>query len=287
MSNIILKVEGLDCAHCAQNLGDKICKIKNVKNADVSIITNKLNIQYENIGEIELICQVREEAESMGIDIVDNVNPPQRAFGGLDKGLKIRLVRYFIGGIMYLAALLATNFGVIDLSGVLAHEMWGRSWSLANWLFVASYVIFGADILIRAVRGIIKRDVFNENFHMSIATICAIAIGLYYEAVLVMIFFQVGEFFQDMAVNRSRKSISDINAPSDSPGKPTINVLRIAMAGTWALSFPIMPFIVSPRAPLPMRLSMSSSMCWMGMSMYGQTLGWSIASINPSSTPSG
>ena len=210
MSNIILKVEGLDCAHCAQNLGDKICKIKNVKNADISIITNKLNIQYENIGEIELVCQVREKAEAMGVDIVDNINPPQRAFGGLDKDLKIRLTRYFIGGVIYIAALLATNFGLIDLSNVFAHDMFGRNWSLANWLFIVSYAIFGADILIRAVQGIIKRDVFNENFHMSIATIGAIAIGLYYEAVLVMIFFQVGEFFQDMAVNRSRKSISDL-----------------------------------------------------------------------------
>lgn len=210
MSNIILKVEGLDCAHCAQNLGDKICKIKNVKNADISIITNKLNIQYENIGEIELICQVKEKAEAMGVDIVDNVNPPKGAFGGLDRGLKIRLARYFVGGVMYLIALLATNFGVIDLSGVFTHEVLGRSWSLANWLFIISYVIFGADILTRAIRGIVRRDIFNENFHMSIATIGAIAIGLYYEAVLVMIFFQVGEFFQDMAVNRSRKSISDL-----------------------------------------------------------------------------
>jgi len=210
MSNIILKVEGLDCAHCAQNLGDKICKIKNVKNADISIITNKLNIQYENIGEIELVCQVREKAEAMGVDIVDNVNPPKRAFGGLDKGLKIRLARYFVGGILYIVALFATNFGVFDLSGIMAYEVFGRSWSLANWLFVSSYIIFGADILIRAMQGIIRRDVFNENFHMSIATVCAIAIGLYYEAVLVMIFFQVGEFFQDMAVNRSRKSISDL-----------------------------------------------------------------------------
>ena len=210
MSNIVLKVEGLDCAHCAQKLGNKICKIKNVKNADISIITNKLNIQYENIGEIELVCQVKEKADSMGVGIVENISPPKRAFGGLDKGLKIRLLRYFIGGIIYLIALLSANFGAIDLSGVFAHEIWGRSWSLANWFFVASYIIFGADILIRAVQGIIKRDVFNENFHMSIATICAIAIGLYYEAVLVMIFFQVGEFFQDMAVNRSRKSISDL-----------------------------------------------------------------------------
>jgi Cd2+/Zn2+-exporting ATPase len=210
MSNIILKVEGLDCAHCAQSLGDKICKIKNVKNADVSIITSKLNIQYENIGEVELICQVKEKAKDMGVDIVDNINTPQRALGGLDKGLKMRLARYFVGGVMYLIALLATNFGVIDLSGVFAHEMAGRSWSLANWLFIGSYVIFGADILARAVKGIIRRDVFNENFHMSIATICAIGIGLYYEAVLVMIFFQVGEFFQDMAVNRSRRSINEL-----------------------------------------------------------------------------
>ena len=210
MSNIILKVEGLDCAHCAEKLGNKICKIKNVKNADISIVTNKLNIQYENIGEIELVCQVREKAESMGVDIVDGVNPPKRAFGGLDRDLKIRLVRYFVGGILYLIALLAVNFGVIDLSGIFVFELFGRSWSLANWLFIGSYVIFGADILIRAVQGIIKRDVFNENFHMSIATIGAIVIGLYYEAVLVMIFFQIGEFFQDMAVNRSRKSISDL-----------------------------------------------------------------------------
>jgi Cd2+/Zn2+-exporting ATPase len=212
MSNIILKVEGLDCAHCAQSLGDKICKIKNVKNADVSIITNKLNIQYENIGEIELICQVREKAKTMGVDIVDNVNPPKRAFGGLDKGLKIRLARYLIGGIMYIIALLASphNFGLIDLSGILALEVFGRNWYIVHWLFIGSYTIFGADILMRAVKGMLRRDVFNENFHMSIATVCAIAIGLYYEAVLVMIFFQVGEFFQDMAVNRSRKSISDL-----------------------------------------------------------------------------
>ena len=204
MSNIILKVEGLDCAHCAQKLGNKICKIKNVKNADVSIITSKLNIQYENIGEIELVCQVQEKAKVMGVNIVDNVNPPNRAFGGLDKGLKIRLLRYLAGGIVYLVALLATNFGVINLDINIIN------WPLTTWLFIISFVIFGADILIRAVQGIIRLDVFNENFHMSIATICAIAIGLYYEAVLVMIFFQIGEFFQDMAVNRSRKSISDL-----------------------------------------------------------------------------
>jgi len=176
----------------------------NVKNADISIISNKINIQYENIGEIELICQVREKAETLGVNIVENVNPPKRAFGGLDKGLKLRLLRYSIGGILYIIALMAANFGIVNLGVSIAN------WPLTTWLFIISYIIFGAEILIRAVRGIIKRDIFNENFHMSIATIGAIVIGLHYEAVLVMIFFQVGEFFQDMAVNRSRKSISDL-----------------------------------------------------------------------------
>jgi len=139
-----------------------------------------------------------------------NFSSSQGTFSGLDKNLRVRLARYLVGGIMYLIALMATNFGVINLSDILSLDLFGRDWSLANWLFVASYVVFGIDILTRAVQGIIKRDIFNENFHMSIATICAITIGLYYEAVLVMIFFQVGEFFQDMAVNRSRKSISDL-----------------------------------------------------------------------------
>lgn len=75
-------------------------------------------------------------------------------------------------------------------------------------LFLAAYLIFGYDVLLRAGRNILHGQVFDENFLMSLSTIGAIAIGEMPEAVFVMLFYQVGEAFQDYAVARSRKSIT-------------------------------------------------------------------------------
>jgi len=119
------------------------------------------------------------------------------------------LARYTVGGIIYIVALLAGWSGnLFNLS--FNNPFAGLYGQPATWMFIASYAIFGFDVLFNAVKNILKKQVFNEFFLMSIATIAAIYIGMYYEAVLVMIFFQVGEFFQDMAVNRSRKSIKDL-----------------------------------------------------------------------------
>ncbi|ACL74621.1 heavy metal translocating P-type ATPase [Ruminiclostridium cellulolyticum] len=74
--------------------------------------------------------------------------------------------------------------------------------------FVSAYLIIGGDVLWRALRNISHGQVFDENFLMSIATVGAFFVGEYPEAVSVMLFYQVGEMFQDFAVNRSRKSIS-------------------------------------------------------------------------------
>ena len=75
-------------------------------------------------------------------------------------------------------------------------------------LCAAAYLVIGADILFRAVRNILHGKIFDENFLMSVATVGAFAIGEYPEAVAVMLFYQTGELFQDMAVVRSRKSIA-------------------------------------------------------------------------------
>ena len=75
-------------------------------------------------------------------------------------------------------------------------------------LFLLSYFIIGGDVVLKAVKNLIHGRVFDENFLMSIATIGAFAIKEFPEGVAVMLFYQVGEFFQDMAVNRSRRSIS-------------------------------------------------------------------------------
>ncbi len=75
-------------------------------------------------------------------------------------------------------------------------------------LFLLSYFIIGGDVVLKAAKNLIHGRVFDENFLMSIATIGAFAIKEFPEGVAVMLFYQVGEFFQDMAVNRSRRSIS-------------------------------------------------------------------------------
>ena len=77
-------------------------------------------------------------------------------------------------------------------------------------LFTAAYAILGYDVLLYSFKNIVKGRVFDENFLMSAATLGAFAIGEYPEAAAVMLFYQVGEFFQELAVTRSEKSITDL-----------------------------------------------------------------------------
>ena len=106
---------------------------------------------------------------------------------------KRMLIRIVASGVLFAAA------SVLPLSG------WGR---LAA--FLVPYAVIGWDVLWRAVRNIAHGQVFDENFLMALATVGALAIGEYPEAVFVMLFYQVGELFQSYAVDRSRKSIASL-----------------------------------------------------------------------------
>ena len=83
-------------------------------------------------------------------------------------------------------------------------------------LYLVPYLIIGYDILLKALKGIKNRQVFDENFLMAVATVGAIALALYEgsgdytEAVAVMLFYQVGEWFQSYAVGKSRRNISEL-----------------------------------------------------------------------------
>ncbi|MFV0341952.1 MAG: heavy metal translocating P-type ATPase [Anaerocolumna sp.] len=78
------------------------------------------------------------------------------------------------------------------------------------FMYLISYLLSGADVLIKAFKNILKGDFFDENFLMSIATLGAFAVGEYPEGAAVMLFYQIGEMFQGFAVYRSRKSITDL-----------------------------------------------------------------------------
>ena len=83
-------------------------------------------------------------------------------------------------------------------------------------LYVAVYIVIGGDILKKAFRGILNGQVFDENFLMAVATIGAFALAIYtksgdyVEAIAVMLFYQIGELFQSVAVGKSRKNISEL-----------------------------------------------------------------------------
>lgn len=103
------------------------------------------------------------------------------------------IIRISLGAVLFLAAV------IIPVSGY---------WELS--IFLAAYLIIGGDVLYKAIRNIAHGQIFDENFLMCIATIGAFFVGEYPEGVAVMLFYQVGELFQDYAVDRSRKSISSL-----------------------------------------------------------------------------
>ena len=108
---------------------------------------------------------------------------------------KSQLPWLIIGAVAFTAGLIFEHFTEVNAYLILT-------------IFVLGYLILGGDVVLRAIKNILKGKVFDESFLIAIATIGAFVIGEYPEAVAVMLFYQVGEFFQDMAVGKSKKSIA-------------------------------------------------------------------------------
>ena len=107
---------------------------------------------------------------------------------------KKEIAKIIISILLVIAAVLITNIN--------------KYISLA--LYILGYIIIGKDVVIKAVKNILNKQWLDENFLMTIATIGAFGIKEYPEAVCVMIFYQIGELFQNYAVNKSRKSIQSL-----------------------------------------------------------------------------
>ena len=108
--------------------------------------------------------------------------------------MKKRLIRIIIGAVFFAAAIFVPEKPELLKLGV----------------FLAAYAIIGYKVIWKAVRGIFRGQMLDENFLMSVASIGAFLIGEYPEAVAVMLFYQIGELFEDYAVGKSRKSITQL-----------------------------------------------------------------------------
>ena len=135
-----------------------------------------------------------------------------RTDSGMTKKQKTMLVRILIAA----AVLLGLRFLPAELFSRMDDSLFPPAGRWVRFvLYLADYFIIGYDILRKAVKGILNRQIYDENFLMAVATIGAMALavyenGDYLEAIAVMLFYQIGEWFQGYAVGRSRRSISDL-----------------------------------------------------------------------------
>ncbi|ASA25336.1 heavy metal translocating P-type ATPase [Paenibacillus donghaensis] len=235
-------LDGLDCANCARKIEDKVTKIEGVSACSVNFVTKTLTMETsEDYAESAAAqaqravtalepgvklrkkpsasrpqplraasnpavhedvhphmhqdtegCEGQPDAHDHGHEhahMHDHGDGHSHEHGeGSARNILLRLAG---GGILAGAGMLLPVSGLAELL-----------------LFLAAYVIVGGEVVWRALRNIVRGQVFDENFLMALATIGAFAIGEYPEGVAVMLFYQIGELFQGMAVNRSRRSIT-------------------------------------------------------------------------------
>ncbi|WP_212935640.1 heavy metal translocating P-type ATPase [Bacillus hominis] len=193
----VFVLEGLDCANCAMKIENKVKEMPTVSEATVDFVSKKLRVEVANKRELESTVQnIKNVVQKLEPDVKVVREEEKGHDHGHDHGdgnVKKMIGRLVVGGILTGIAALAGLPQMITIP-----------------LFVLAYLLIGGDIVWRAIRNITRGQVFDENFLMAIATVGAFAIQQYSEAVAVMLFYQVGELFQSIAVNRSRKSITSL-----------------------------------------------------------------------------
>lgn len=195
--NEIYIIEHLGCANCAAKMERKIAELPDVEEATLTFATKQLHVvshgHRELLPTIQEICASIESEVRVRLQGAEETEKQQdvaRTFGNSQKQ-EILLI------------------GVSVLLFVLGLLLRGRLEMVAMAIHLIAYLLLGGKILKTAGQNILKGHVFDENFLMSIATLAAIAIGDYAEAVGVMLFFRIGELFEEIAVEKSRSRIME------------------------------------------------------------------------------
>lgn len=197
-NNTSIMLEGLGCANCAAKIETEVSKIEGVKFASVDFVSKKLTLETNidvNVSSLNetiegIVKKIEPDVKVVFEGNTSKANTKENDDDDEDNNKK-EIARLIIGGAIFAV---------------------GMIFNFQNWLeltlFLISYIIVGGPVVLKAIKGIARGQVFSEHFLMSVATIGAFFIGEYPEGVAVMMFYLVGELFQDMAVGHSRKSIS-------------------------------------------------------------------------------
>lgn len=190
-------LENLGCANCAAKMERMIGELPGVKMATITYATKQLAVAADHqealLPEFRRICASIEEDVTVTPRDSAPVKKQEKTSTVQDK--KADILAIAVGAVMFVA-------------GEVIEHLYPAS-LISTVLFIAAYVILGLGIVWTAVKNLAKGHVFDENFLMSVATLAAFAIGDFAEAVGVMLFYRVGELFEDIAVSRSRSQIME------------------------------------------------------------------------------
>ena len=198
-------LKGLDCPNCSAKIEKEVGELDGVASSTVNLMNQTLTVQAGTSVAASLLDTVTTivhshepdvEVSEKQLEATAPVKKDEKAAVYNDEDKK-RTIRLAVGAVVYAIGMALTVFAKLPTLAELA-------------FLIVAYVILGWDVVWQAVKNITRGQVFDEHFLMSVSTIGAFAIGEYPEAVAVMLFYQVGEFFQSLAVKRSRKSISDL-----------------------------------------------------------------------------
>jgi len=188
-----LQLEGLNCAGCAAKIEDSLKHNEFLTEVNFSFATKKLTVKSE-LEERDLQSFIQNEVNKIedGVTVALNRDSePEQGFS-----LRLFLKKHFLtigGSLLFFSNMLLPY-----------PEM------LQRVFYIAAYILIGGDVVFRALKNAVKGRLFDENFLMTLATIGAFALGEWNEAVAVMLFYKVGEGFQDYAVDKSRRSIKSL-----------------------------------------------------------------------------
>ena len=188
------RLKDLDCPNCAAEIEENLRQLGGVRAVELNFAASILVLDTDN--PIEAIRRVIKQVEP-DVEIVEQSDAESDEDTDFD--IKRELVLVGIAVVLFFVGLIFNN------------KLQATPYSIGEYLvFIPAYLLSGWTVLSSAGRNVFRGKVFDENFLMTVATLGAVAIHELPEAVAVMLFYQVGEFVQDLSVSRSRRSIKSL-----------------------------------------------------------------------------
>lgn len=182
-------IKNLECAHCGGKIEAAIAGFDEVDSVVLNFPLRKIKISGNITPELE-----RKMNHAAGKIEADVKIVPESGEKAESSGLKREIITLAAGAVIYAGAIILHSILKLDIPSLV--------------LYIAAYLLLGYEILTATVKNVSRGNIFDENFLMTIATVGAFILGDYSEAVGVVLFFKIGEIFEDYAVNKSRKAIT-------------------------------------------------------------------------------